>query len=365
MIGPTTGGGDGSAPDAPGRLYVQRYALLGAASAASATAAALVYVVATPSQPNRSFLDVCLTVAVLLSILVAVLAGRVAGTRWERSFFYTSSATLLILVFVSALLDGGATSPLSSLLILPVVYASINYPVAQTAAVAVAALAGVIGLMVAGNEWSAVEWFRVLFVVTFDLMAVASAVNRRSYEIAERRLTVRATHDGLTGCLSNAAFHDGLHAEEARSRRTQRPFAVAMSDCDGFKAINDTLGHDVGDQTLQAIAKALQSAVRTIDAVGRMGGDEFAILLPETASAEAVAIGQRLRAALHGVPSTVPLALSFGVASWLGGDDTAEATLRRADAAMYEAKRRGGDRLVAWQPQGMQARRPGSAAETR
>src|SRR5665213_1836772 len=72
-------------------------------------------------------------------------------------------------------------------------------------------------------------------------------------------------------------------------------------------------------------------------------------LLPETASAEAAAMGHRLRTTLHRMPSAVPLTLSFGVATWLGGKDTATATLRRADDAMYEAKRLGGDRLVVWQ----------------
>jgi diguanylate cyclase (GGDEF)-like protein len=362
LMGSTTIGAHRPGLDMPGRLYIQRYALLGAVASGMATTAALVYLVATPARPNRHLLDVCLTTAILLSVLVALFVGRVAGTRWERFFFYAWSAATLLLICVSAQLDGGAGSPLSWLLILPVVYASINYPVTQTTLVALAALAGALGLMLTGNAWGAEEWFRVLFVVTFDVMAIASAVNRRSYEIAERQLTMMATHDGLTGCLNNAAFHDRLQAEEARSRRTGRPFSLAMSDCDDFKKINDSRGHEAGDETLQAIANALQRGARTIDAVGRMGGDEFAILLPETASAEAVAMGHRLRTTLHRMPSAVPLTLSFGVATWLGGKDTATATLRRADDAMYEAKRLGGDRLVVWQQ--MRPGLPGGVAVT-
>jgi hypothetical protein len=182
LMGSTTIGAHRPGLDMPGRLYIQRYALLGAVASGMATTAALVYLVATPARPNRHLLDVCLTTAILLSVLVALFVGRVAGTGWERFFFYAWSAATLLLICVSAQLDGGAGSPLSWLLILPVVYASINYPVTQTTLVALAALAGALGLMLTGNAWGAEEWFRVLFVVTFDVMAIASAVNRRSYE---------------------------------------------------------------------------------------------------------------------------------------------------------------------------------------
>ena len=154
----------------------------------------------------------------------------------------------------------------------------------------------------------------------------------------------KATHDGLTGCLTNVAFYDRLHAEEARSQRTCRPFSLIMADADGFKRLNDTQGHLVGDRTLQVFARAIMSQTRATDAVGRLGGDEFAVLLPETPADEAKRVAERIRAAVE--REQPPTTLSLGVATWSAGDESAIAVARRADRAMYGAKRRGGDRIA-------------------
>lgn len=314
------------------------------------TVAALAYVLATPDGQNRRVLDFCLIAAILLATAIPVLFRMVVDTRWEAPFFYCWSAASAVLIFAATEADGGPESPLSWLLVLPVVYASISYPAVPTAAVALGALLGAFGVMLIGSDWDGQEWFRVLFVLTFDVMAVASALNRRSYEVAEGRLTLAVTRDGLTNCLNNAAFQDRLHAEAARAGRTRRPFSLVMSDGDHFKRINDTYGHHVGDETLRAFADALLSEARASDAVARIGGDEFAILLPETSPAQAVAFGNRLLTTLHRRTLSVPATLSLGIATWVDGEDSASATLRRADEAMYEAKHLGGDRLVVWHP---------------
>jgi diguanylate cyclase (GGDEF)-like protein len=350
LIGPRSVGVAGAHRDAPGRRYIHRYAQLGTGASGIAAVGALVYLMATPQGSDRALLESCVVAAILVNALIAMVARWIVDSRWEALFFYTWSAVTMLLICVSAQLDGGAESPLTWVLVLPVVYASIDYPVGPTVVLVLGSLAATFGLMVAGNDWRGQDWFRLLFVIAFDVMAVSAAINRAYYEVAERRLATQVSRDGLTGCLNNAAFYDRLQAEEARARRTGRPFSLLMGDADGFKRINDTYGHQAGDETLQAFARILLSGARTTDSVGRIGGDEFAVLLPETATAVAAAVGGRLRALLNDTELAVPATLSLGAATWFGGQDTAAATMRRADEAMYTAKRAGGNRVAVWQP---------------
>ncbi len=340
-------GGHASIRDAPGRRYLGRYLLLGAVTSVLASISALVYLVATPHRSDRGLLDVSVSLGIVLGALCALLVRRSVGTRWETAAFLVWSAATIMLIYGAAQLDGGAESPIGWLLILPVVYASINYPVWATGLMGIGALLAALGLMLVANEWGGVDWFRVLFIVTFDVMAISSAINRQAYAIAEQQLTVVAMHDGLTGCLNNAAFRERLRVEEARARRSGRPFSLVMCDADNFKTINDTFGHDIGDETLRAFGRLMLNAARAGDDVGRIGGDEFSIILTETTSVQAQAVARRLHDALREAALPAQATLSLGIATWRGGSDSRMATLQRADEAMYEAKRLGGNCFVA------------------
>jgi diguanylate cyclase (GGDEF)-like protein/PAS domain S-box-containing protein len=157
---------------------------------------------------------------------------------------------------------------------------------------------------------------------------------------AEERLAFAATHDPLTGLANRPLLIDRL--EHALVRRPGQPpveLAVFFLDLDGFKAVNDELGHQVGDVTLIRVARAIESVVRPADTVARFGGDEFVIVTEEVAAhANAEALVKRLEAAVGDVAAgSLGLEASVGVA--LGGpDDTAESVLRRADEAMYRRK---------------------------
>jgi diguanylate cyclase (GGDEF)-like protein len=155
-----------------------------------------------------------------------------------------------------------------------------------------------------------------------------------------------ATHDGLTGCLNYQAFQEALVAESLRARRYGHPFSVVIADLDGFKGINDRHGHGVGDVTLTSVTSALLSAVRSTDLVGRIGGDEFAVLLPETAPGETRALVERMQTHTRRLIIPEPVTLSFGVSTWLEDGDSPNELLRRADRALYEAKGHGRDRVV-------------------
>ncbi|HEY7621005.1 MAG TPA: sensor domain-containing diguanylate cyclase [Solirubrobacteraceae bacterium] len=158
------------------------------------------------------------------------------------------------------------------------------------------------------------------------------------------QLRLQADRDPLTGLFNRRAFVRELDAEIERSRRYGRRLALAIGDLDGFKEINDSDGHPAGDRALEHVATLLGGAVRTSDAVFRIGGDEFALLLPETGASEAREVAERVAQAIVR-DTTVPhdLAISFGVALFPEDGDSSKALIWRADKALYEAKRSEGD----------------------
>ena len=145
----------------------------------------------------------------------------------------------------------------------------------------------------------------------------------------------QASHDNLTGLLGHRAFHEAIGAPR------EEPVTLAMIDLDDFKAINDTYGHPAGDAALRLVAEALRGAVREGDAVFRVGGEEFAVLLAGLTGAEARPVADRLRLAVAAAPFRVPLRISVGLASGAHGE-----LVDRADAALYAAKRAGKDRVA-------------------
>lgn len=163
---------------------------------------------------------------------------------------------------------------------------------------------------------------------------------------AVRQLSHLAEHDSLTGLPNRLLLNDRLTAAIALAERRSRLLAVLFLDVDGFKAVNDSLGHAAGDTILRSIATRLRSAVRRSDTVSRHSGDEFVILLPEIERGDDAALvaGKLVRAASgpHRVDSrSVRLTASVGVALYPDDGRDAETLISHADAAMYDAKRRG------------------------
>jgi diguanylate cyclase (GGDEF)-like protein len=152
-------------------------------------------------------------------------------------------------------------------------------------------------------------------------------------------LRLLAGTDPLTGCANRRAWDEELHAALVRAERDGHPLSVALVDLDDFKGFNDRNGHQAGDRLLKEVAAAWQTILRMSDVLARIGGDEFAILLPGCSLGMAAQIAERLRCA-------VPVAkCSVGVAVW-NGVETAEQVLARADAGLYEAKQRGRGQVV-------------------
>jgi diguanylate cyclase (GGDEF)-like protein len=160
-----------------------------------------------------------------------------------------------------------------------------------------------------------------------------------------------AQTDGLTGLPNFRSFHARLEEEVARAHRYGHPLACAMVDLDGLKQINDQLGHAAGNRAILALADAVREELRDTDFAARYGGDEFVVLLPYTNEAQGALFAERLRKRLADVSEQagLPVRGSIGVAAVmpeeLDSPDAAEDLLRRADEALYNAKRSGRDRV--------------------
>lgn len=153
--------------------------------------------------------------------------------------------------------------------------------------------------------------------------------------------------DPLTGALNRRAFEAALQRAHQHWRRGT-PQALVILDMDHFKQLNDELGHPAGDAALALLVRQMRPLVREVDALARLGGEEFALLLHDTDTVGAALVAERLRQMLHELQwawqgRPWPLSASFGVAQWEPGDANPDAVLARADAALYEAKRLGRD----------------------
>ncbi|HSR64268.1 MAG TPA: GGDEF domain-containing protein, partial [Xanthomonadaceae bacterium] len=181
------------------------------------------------------------------------------------------------------------------------------------------------------------------------LLAVLGALVMRQFDRV-RRLRELASTDPLTGVANRRSIE--LHGEAAlaQARAQAQPLSVMILDIDHFKRINDAHGHLVGDQVLARVARTCQDAMRQHDQLGRIGGEEFLVLLPDTRLAHALQIADRLREVLGrlGCDDLAPgatVSVSIGVAEWQAQDADLKALLRRADVALYRAKHGGRDRV--------------------
>ncbi len=159
------------------------------------------------------------------------------------------------------------------------------------------------------------------------------------------RMGEAALTDSVTGLGNHRAFQDDLRREMSRASRTEQTLSVAMMDIDEFKVINDTFGHARGDEVLAELGKLMSYAVRGEDRSYRVGGDEFALIMPNTDEKSAFQALNRLRETISTVIEGVTI--SLGVSSNLVGERSAPSLLERADSALYEAKHRGKNQVVA------------------
>jgi diguanylate cyclase (GGDEF)-like protein len=182
----------------------------------------------------------------------------------------------------------------------------------------------------------------------YAAIALANADVQALLVQKNRELQELSISDRLTGLFNRLRLDEVLQAERARHARTGAELAVVLIDLDDFKSVNDTHGHQVGDEVLVRVAALLQTASRQLDVVGRWGGEEFLVVCRDTDLAGAAILAEKLRGLLEQQPRPAPLrdqgTASFGVASLRQGEEIAQ-LLARADAALYRAKRNGRNRV--------------------
>jgi diguanylate cyclase (GGDEF)-like protein len=167
----------------------------------------------------------------------------------------------------------------------------------------------------------------------------------------QEKLRYQATHDDLTGLWNRPTVRKQLDAELSRARRAARSVGVLLADVDHFKKVNDTHGHSAGDVVLREAALRMRGALRAYDSIGRYGGEEFLIVLPDCSTELAMMVAERARAAVA-MPVRLgdvdlPVSISLGVASTASVAMESDALIRAADQALYRAKAAGRNRVAA------------------
>ncbi|AOJ40436.1 diguanylate cyclase [Burkholderia lata] len=303
----------------------------------------------------------------LVDVAVAMIAySPVAGHPWVR-LSMEGGALLLSAVNVIALVMRRIRSPLMTI-----------YGISVTA-FALSSLAFILG-----RPWNHMWWLaHAIFAAGFFLLSFgvvqafqttrsfskiysqeelfarlreAMARTEHALQALQRtneKLEHLAATDPLTGATNRRQFIESVQAEINRAKRHGAPFSLLALDLDHFKAINDSYGHQAGDQVLQRFVDKCADAIRPYDGVARMGGEEFMVLLPQAALDTARSIGERIRAAIAdapfeaGVGEPVKVTVSVGASEFGRDGETIDAILRKADERLYRAKHQGRNRVVA------------------
>ncbi len=189
--------------------------------------------------------------------------------------------------------------------------------------------------------------FRLLLFALAAALVLLVALFFLTNQKVRNKLEVMATRDSLTGALTRAFFEEYLVREVERVRRYGTELSMIMLDIDHFKRVNDTYGHDAGDVVLHELGEVISQVIRRADILARIGGEEFAIIVPETDLADAAVLAEKIRQAVcnHRFGKVGDITISIGVAQFRS-HDTENSLLKKADRALYQAKNGGRNRVV-------------------
>jgi diguanylate cyclase (GGDEF)-like protein len=313
----------------------------------------LLYAIATwDSGPNRDVLVAMNAVAILSAMTGFRLAPeqRIARSPYRDWIFGGWCLVPSVLVAVAAYLDGGINSPYAWLFPVSVMLTAAGHRPLMVALTTTSSIVGVIVVSAADDAPNGSAAFvRIAYLVALGYLSTIAARTRwgQFEEQLEKNASLArlAERDGLTGLLNHRAFHLRLAAEIDHAQRVGGTLSLLLIDLDHFKEVNDQFGHLAGDEVLRQVAAVLQDVAREGDVVARVGGEEFCVLLPNTAAIGARLPAERVRAAVAVLRDPVPLTVSVGVASYPEDATAAPRLFEKADEALYEAKRRGRNRV--------------------
>jgi diguanylate cyclase (GGDEF)-like protein len=190
----------------------------------------------------------------------------------------------------------------------------------------------------------------IALIELFGQLVGASIGNIKLFEKTQRQ----ATTDGLTGLINHKTFYEILEKELWRSRRYGGQISLIMIDIDDLKKINDAYGHRAGDKVIREVSRRIKECIRQIDTAARYGGDEFAVILPNTSLSDATVVGERMVEVVSRTPTTwqkeqIPLSISVGLGQY-DADSNPEDITSRSDQALYTAKQAGKNTVRAFEP---------------
>jgi diguanylate cyclase (GGDEF)-like protein/putative nucleotidyltransferase with HDIG domain len=315
--------------------------------AAGASLAALTVMLPHPASMNELGMLAIIANAYMVAAALCTLAARLSAWTLQATLAWGST-----LITGVAYFSGESPSPLVFFYLWVFLYASYFFSVKQAAAqiVYVGLVYG--ALLVARAPLSAVSSWWLVGMGTLLVGAIVIMVMRARVELLITRLYNAARTDPLTKLANRRGFRELLDLELERARRGGTAMAVLMGDLDNFKDINDRSSHKVGDAALKRVARLLSETKRQIDTVARVGGEEFALILPDTGRHGALALAERLRRVLceEFAHDPTPLTISFGLSVYPEHGETAAALLNAADQALYGAKRSGRNRTIVHSP---------------
>jgi diguanylate cyclase (GGDEF)-like protein len=291
------------------------------------------YFVASWDRPHRPALLALALGAGAFSVgLQWMPLDRVVRSRLREPFFLGWSALMIALIAVAASFDGGVGSPLTAGLFLPLAFGALSYPLKSMVGIGVLVEAGFFAIVVADGGVDTP--YLVFYAGCLAMATWMCAWQSRNHGLQHRELERVSRADPLTGCLNRRGLEERLAADLSRAARTGRPLGLILLDLDGFKAINDERGHAAGDALLRWTVAAIDRTVRPMDAVGRIGGDEFAVVLPDAGRPEAAEVAGRLREVLaEAAPASV------GLAAFPADGTGTEELHQHADSELYAEKR--------------------------
>lgn len=290
------------------------------------------YAAATWDRPHRGGLLVVAGAAVLLGAGAERLPwASIARSRISELAFVTWSALLVVALALAAGLDGGVRSPLVFALFLPLAYVATSYPTRSVLAVGAVDLVALAALVAVADG---VPWQDAAAVgILLSLGAVLCVWQARNHARRQADLARVSRADALTGALNRHGLRERLDGELSAADRTARPLALVLVDLHDFQIVNETQGHDAGDELLQWTASRLRELLRPNDALGRTGGDEFAIVAPTAGREEAELIAARVTAALSERTSA-----AIGIAAFPQDASTPAGLQAAADTALLQAR---------------------------